>query len=491
MHSNYIQFSTPQFRLLSDKQIEELHLATLQILERTGVAFDCQEAIDLLGNAGADVSNPNRVKIPSYLVEQALRTAPKTITLYTREGEPAMVLNGMTGSHFGGFADCPEYLDPYTQQRRQCYVEDIADTARVVDALPNIEWLYTSGAHSTIPGAIADKVSLLQVILNCSKPVACCIADVSSLREMLKVCSMVAGGEKELQAKPFFIGTSEPVTPLTQGKDAMEKSLLCAEKGIPNVVYGMPMAGATTPATFPGCLAIANAEVLSQLVVVQLKRPGAPVIFGSMPGIMDMKTMIYSYGAPEMCLMIAALTELCHSYKLPMFGTAGCTDADIIGAQAGVEITYQILMSVLSGADFVHDVGLAYHATTISPELMVLADEIIDMVKVMMGGLEINDETLPLDLIERVGPRGDYLSQGHTLKHFRKFWVPKIFDRSMIKKEGVKDCEELLKERTIEILNTHKPKPLPEDLVRELKKVEKTWFDRVGLKHEYPKREQG
>ena len=487
MRSNYIHFSTPQFRLLSDSQIEELHLATLQILERTGVAFDCQEAIDLLGDAGADVSNPDRVKIPSYLVEQALRTAPKTITLYTREGEPAIVLNGMTGSHFGGFADCPNFLDPYTRKRRQCYVKDIADTARVVDALPNIEWHYTGGSHSTIPGAIADKVSLLQVILNCSKPVACCITDVSSLREMLKVCSMVAGGEKELQAKPFFIGTSEPVSPLTQGKDAIEKSLLCAEKGIPNIVYGMPMAGATTPATFPGCLAIANAEVLSQLVVVQLKRPGAPVIFGSMPNIMDMRTTIYPYGAPEMSFLIAALTELCHYYKLPMFGTAGCTDAEVVDAQAGAEVTYQVLMSALSGADLVHDVGLVYHATTISPELIVFVNEIIDMVKVSMQGFEITDETLPLDLIERVGPSGTYISEKHTLKHFRKFWMPTIFDRSMVKDESTKRCADLLNEKTIEILKTHQPKPLSEDVLKELKKIEAGWLKRVGLK-EYPKR---
>jgi len=137
MRANYIHYGSPQFRLLSDKQIEELHFATLQILERTGVAFDtCPEALEILGEAGADVSNPQRVKIPSYLVEQALRTAPKTITLYTREGEPAMVLNGQTGCHFGGTAGGPEVLDPYTGNRRIDYIEDIDDTARVIDALP-------------------------------------------------------------------------------------------------------------------------------------------------------------------------------------------------------------------------------------------------------------------------------------------------------------------------------------------------------------------
>ena len=188
MRYNYFQFNTPQFHILSDKQIEELHLATLQILERAGVAFECQEAIDILGNAGADVSNPNKVKIPSHMVEQALRTAPKMITLYTREGEPAIVLNGMTGAHFGAHTDINDFLDPYTKKRRQCYVEDIADMARLIDALPNIEWCRTSAGHTPLPGAITDKISVLQSILNCSKPIVCVINDVSSLREMIHLC---------------------------------------------------------------------------------------------------------------------------------------------------------------------------------------------------------------------------------------------------------------------------------------------------------------
>jgi len=487
MRSNYIHFGSPQFRILSDKQIEELHFATLQIMERIGILFECQEAIDILGEAGADVSDPGRIKIPSYLVEQALNTAPKMVTFYNREGELAMVLNGQTGSHFGSLPDCPYYLDPYERKRRTCYIADIADTARVIDALPNMEWSYLATGHLTIPGAIADKVSLLQFILNSSKPVIAEINDAASLREMIALCSIVTGGEEALRKKPFFGGSSEPVSPLVEGKDAMEKSLICAEKGIPNVVYSMPMAGATTPASFAGCLVIANAEFLSQLVVLQLKNPGAPVIYGSIPNIMEMRTTIFPYGAPELSLMVAALTELSRYYRLPMFGTAGCIDAEVVDAQAGAEVTYQILMTALSGAELVHDVGLVYHATTISPELIVFVNEIIDMVNVSMGGIEINDETLPLDLIERVGPRGTYISEKHTLKHFRKFWAPTIFDRSVVKDEGTKRCGDLLKEKTIKILETHKPKPLPDDVLKELKKVEEGWLKRVGLK-EYPKR---
>ncbi len=489
MCANYSQHSRPKFRVLSDEQLEDLHLATLQILEKTGIAFDCQKAIDILAEAGADVSDPGRVKIPAKLVEQALKTAPKTITLYSRDGEPAIVLDGHSGPHFGSVTGYPEIIDTYTKKRRLGYVEDVADMARLSDALPNIERVYTGSPYKVLPAAVADEVSLLQTILNTSKPVGCWIMNgASSLKNMLELCSLVAGGEKELREKPFFMGSSQPISPLFQGKDAMEKSLLCAEKGIPNFIYPMPMAGATTPATLPGCVAISNAEVLSQLVVMQMKYPGAPVVIGSFPSIMDMRTTIFSTGAPELSLLLIALTELGHYYGLPVKGEAGLTDAESIDAQAAAEMTCQIIFSALSGADLVHNSGLMYHSTATSADSIVLADEIIGMVKVMMGGMEINSETLPLDLIERLGPKSSYISEDHTYRHFREFWVPTIFDRSFTKTEKAKGCAELLSEKTIKILRTHEPKRLPDDLVKELKKIEKTWFDRAGLEYKYPRR---
>jgi trimethylamine--corrinoid protein Co-methyltransferase len=488
MRSNYVQFNTPQFRILSDRQIEELQLASLQIMERTGVCFESEEALELLGNAGADVTDPNRVKIPSYLVEQAVRTAPKTITIYTRDGEPAMVLNGLT-THFGGHNALAEYLDPYTRQKRPCYVEDIAEMARVIDALPNIEWSYIISSYPTLPGSIADKVAILHSILNTSKPVAYCLVDVDSLREVLEVCAMVAGGEKELQAKPFLIGSAEPVTPLMQGKEIIEKSLLCAEKGIPNFVYSAPLAGTNAPATFAGALALGVAEFLSQLVAIQLKKPGAPVVFGCIPTIMDMKTLLCSYGNPETALLAGAIAEIGHHFGMPVFGRAGAVDADIVDAQASAEATYQIMISALVGADLNHGLGEMDAGRMASPEFAVFGSEVVDMMKVSMGGIEINDETLPLDLIDRIGPRGSYISEKHTLQHFRNFWVPTIFDRSMVKDEKTKRCGDLLNEKTIEIIETHQPKPLPEDMVKELKKVEEGWLKRVGLT-EYPKRPQ-
>jgi trimethylamine--corrinoid protein Co-methyltransferase len=484
-----IQYTSPQFRHLSDQQLTELYYAALQILENTGAGFDkCPEALEILSDIGADTADPQRVKIPHFLVEKALKTAPKKITLYTREGEPAIVLDGTTGSHFGGSVGGPDYLDISTSQRRPCYVEDLDDMARLVDGLSNIEWLMTCSTHPTVPPAIADIICLLHVVLNTSKPVAVVSNSAANLREMLRAGVIIAGDEQALKEKPFIIGSSEPITPLYQEKDAMENSLLCAEKGIPNIVYGMPMAGASTPCTSAAVLSIACAEVLSQLVVLQAKNPGTPVIFGSIPNIMDMKTCIFPYGAPELSFLTAALTELSHYYELPMFGTAGCTDSDSIDAQSAAEVTYQVLMTVLSGADLVHDVGVMDSGRLFSPQLHVFVDEVIEMAGVSMKSIEIDEESLPLELINRIGPRGNYLSEEHTLKHFHSFWSPDIFDRS-IRKEESKRCINRLNNKTKTILEKHHPKLLPADISGELLKLEKSWFKQVGAEYPYPARQ--
>jgi len=476
----------PQFRILTEKKIEDLFGAALQILERTGSAFDCQEAINLLGDAGADISDPNKVKIPSRLVEQAIHIAPGMINIYDRDGAPAFVLDRKSGSHFGVQPDSMNYLDPYTRQRRPFKVQDIIDHIRITDALENIEWFFTCPGYSVVPGALAERISVLQCALNSTKPIVAEILTVDGLHSMIETCEMIAGGEDQLRRKPFFIGTAEPVTPLLQGKEAMEKGLICAEKGLPHVVYGMPMLGATVPATLAGCIAIGVAEVLAELVVLQLKNPGTPVICGSLPSVMDMRTTIFSFGAPEMSLMVGAITEIYHHLGLPVFGTAGCSDAAIVGAQAGIETTYQAMLSSLTGADLVHDVGIIYHDQMVSPELTVLFDEIVEMVKVTTRGIEVNSDTLSMDLIERLGPKGSYIADPHTFKHFKDFWMPTVFDRSYDVSKSLGSCEDQINKKTIAILENHEPKALDPEMVKELKKLEKSWFDKEGVPYVYP-----
>jgi len=189
-----------------------------------------------------------------------------------------------------------------------------------------------------------------------------------------------------------------------------------------------------------------------------------------------------------MGVLIAALTELLHHYRLPVWGTIS-SDAKTVGAQAATEYTYQMLLQAMAGTEFIHDVGYLHHSFMVSPELIVLGNEIIDMVKVLMRGIEVNEETVPLDLIDKVGQGGSYFGEKHTLRHFRSFWPATLFHRRVEIDEQADDCEDLLNQRTREILETYQPKRLPEELVKDLMKIEEGWFKRVGLKHEYPKTE--
>jgi trimethylamine--corrinoid protein Co-methyltransferase len=289
----------------------------------------------------------------------------------------------------------------------------------------------------------------------------------------------IAGSKEKLAESPFIVNYSEPVSPLTHLQDAVDILLLCAEASIPSVYTPMPIGGATAPATFAAILAQNCAEVLSGLTISQLKKKGAPFIFGGVPTIMDMSTSILSYGAPEMSLLSVGLTEMSHFYRLPMFGTAGCTDSKMVDQQAAIESTLSCLLSALSGANLVHDIGLMDNGTVLSLELMVMNNEIIGMIKQIMEGIEVSEESLALELIDKVGPQGHFLSEDHTLKHFKKFWRPKFFDRGPHEEwveKGKPSMGDRLNEEVKRIIQNHVVAPLPDRLIQQLQRMEDAWL---------------
>jgi trimethylamine--corrinoid protein Co-methyltransferase len=287
----------------------------------------------------------------------------------------------------------------------------------------------------------------------------------------------IAGSEEAFLRAPFIIHYSEPVSPLLHYDPAIEKLIYCAEKGIPLVYYPAPMAGGTAPATFAGVIVQGSAESLSGLVLAQLVRPGAPFIYGAFTTIMDMSTTIFSYGAPEMSLMAAAMAQLAQFYGLPFFGTAGCTDAKFPDPQAAAEAAFSCLSSALAGANLVHDSGWLDHGSVASPAYMVLVNEVLYMVRQFLQGLAVNEETLAVDIIDKVGPGGHYLNEEHTLRHFREVWYSELFDRAMLdqwKQKGGKRFEERLREATQKAM-AHTPAPLPAEVLRELDRMATSW----------------
>lgn len=465
----------PSLRTLSDDQLKQIHMATLEVLERTGVQITHPRAKEILAGAGARV-NGDRVRIPSWMVEDALRKAPHRVVLGTRSGQRTVLLEG-DKVWFGPSLDCIDYLDPMTEERRPFTSADCAVTARVADALPNYDWVMTIGMAADVPADIADRVIAKQVLTNCEKPFVFCCKDVNSTRDIYEMAIAIAGSEEAFLKAPFIIHYSEPVSPLLHYDPAIEKLMYCAEKGIPLVYYPAPMAGGTAPATLAAVIVQGSAESLSGLVLAQLVRPGAPFIYGAFTTIMDMSTTIFSYGAPEMSLMAAAMAQLAQYYGLPFFGTAGCTDAKFPDPQAAAEAAFSCLSSALAGANLVHDSGWLDHGSVASPAYMVLVNEVLYMVRQFLKGLVVNEETLAVDIIDKVGPGGHYLNEEHTLRHFREVWYSELFDRAMLdqwRQKGGKRFEERLREATQKAM-AHVPKPLPAEVLRELDRMAAHW----------------
>ena len=474
MHYPDLRFK-PTMKVLNDEQIEQLHLATLEVLERTGIELTHPKARELLLDAGARVDG-NRVRIPSWMVEDAIRKAPSRVVLGKRNGERSVLLEG-DKSWFGPSLDCLDYLDPVTNERRPFASDDCRVTATVADALPNYDWVMTIGLAADAPADTADRVIVKQVMTYCEKPLVFCCKDLNSTKNIYEMAVLIAGGEEAFQHAPTIAHYSEPVSPLVHYDPAIDKLIYCAEKKIPLVYYPAPMAGGTAPATFAGTVVQGSAESLSGLVLAQLVNPGAPFIYGAFTTLMDMSTTIFSYGAAEMSLMVAAMTQMAHHYQIPFFGTAGCSDAKFPDPQAAAEAAFSCFSSALVGANLIHDSGWLDHGSVASPSFMVLVNELLHMVRQYMKGLPINEESLAVDLVDQVGPGGHHLNEDHTLSHFRDVWYSRLFDRTIHAQwldRGGKQFEERLRDMTEETME-HEPAPLPTEVRRELEQMAKHW----------------
>jgi trimethylamine--corrinoid protein Co-methyltransferase len=252
------------------------------------------------------------------------------------------------------------------------------------------------------------------------------------------------------------------------------KLLYCAEHEIPLVYTPYAAMGGTAPLSQAGIIAQLCAESLSGLVVHQLKRRGSPFIFGGMPSVMDMKTTIFSYGAPEFQLGNSLMAEMAHSFELPNFGTAGTSDSQVFDGQAVMEATSSCVLAALSGANLIHDVGLLGNATVVMPDMIVATDEIINMTRHLFPDLLVNEEALAVDVIRDVGPGGEFVTHPSTLSHFRDMWYPDLLYRGGARawrESGQLTFEQKVNERTCELIESHQPEQLPGEIVEQIKDV--------------------
>jgi trimethylamine--corrinoid protein Co-methyltransferase len=309
--------------------------------------------------------------------------------------------------------------------------------------------------------------------------------DEQGLADIIEMAELIAGGPAELALKPFIFAYLEPTSPLQHSEEALRKVLMMADKGLPFVYAPGPIDGASAPMTQAGALAMAAAEVLSGLVIAQNRRKGTPFVFGSGSGPLDMRTMTGTYAAPEFMLHCMGMAELAHYYYgLPCWGFAGCSDSKLPDIQAGIESALWILWMAIAGSNLVHDVGYVESGLTCSYQMIVTGDEVIGFVRRLMRGVDVTAETLALDVVDAVGPGGDFLGTDHTYDHFRGIWSPRVFDRRTYSDwvdAGRPDAAGNAKETARRLIAEHRPEPIPDDMLGALREMLDAIDARAGL----------
>jgi trimethylamine--corrinoid protein Co-methyltransferase len=474
MEFNSESFCVPQYRLLSENHLKRIHSASLEILERTGVNVLDEEGRNLLLEAGALVVNDNIVKIPSYIVEKALRSVAKRIAISNRNGERKLLLEGKN-FYFGTGSDDPYVLDASSGKIRRALKRDTERTTLISDYLPNIDFVMSMANVSDVPPETVYLHQFEAMLLNTQKPIIFTAKSEEDLAEMIDMAAVVSGSLENLQHDPFIIHYAEPISPLTHPDDSIRKLMLCAENRIPLVYVPAISAGGTGPVTMAGSIALANAEILSGLVMHQLKAPGSPFISGGTITIMDMAAANYIHGTPEHYLATNAIAELAQYYGIPVFGSGARSDAKVVDAQAGIEGALSAFNAALCGTSLIHNVGCLSTCTVASDEALVIADEYIGLIKRFFNGLSLNKDSLALDLIDKVGPGKQFLTEDHTLENFRKeFWFPELLEKGNLfewQDKGEPTINIKALEKINRIISNHEPVPLPDAVLKEVSAI--------------------
>lgn len=454
------------FRMLEDEQLKAFHRAALEMLGAVGMRINEAETLRLLDEAGCSLEG-DCARIPGSLVEMSIASAPSRIAIYDRRGRPAMDLGGHR-SYFGTGSDLPYRIDLASGERRRAVLADVEAAARVVQQLPNLDFAMSFALPSDAPSMFSDRYSFRAMVRNTSKPIVFTSWDLAGTMDVVEMAEAIAGGKHDLENAPFIINYVEPTSPLQHSREALEKLTYMARRGLPTLYVPGMVGGGTAPITPAGMVVQGMAESLTGLVITQLVRKGTPFIWGAGGGPMDMKTMVSPFLTPEGITCDIAWAEIAHHlYDLPVWGTTGASDAKAPDMQAAAEATLMLVFSALSGTNLIHDVGYLESGLCGSLEMLVLADEMIGVVRRILAGMSVNSRSMGLEAIKGSSPGGNYLASRHTLENFRDNWYPRWFDHGTFdawERKGALNLRERLRAAAQEMLAADQVEPLPNDL---------------------------
>jgi len=450
-----------QYQPLGERDVVCIHEAALRILEEIGVKIGLEEARNIFRKHGARIDG-EIVRIPPAVVEKALGVAPRRFLMAGREGKHDLI-PGDKRVHMGTGGAALTVLDLETGRARPGTLKDVAGIARLCDALANIHFYLRPCIPQDIPKEALDINQFYAALANTTKHVMAAAQSPANAREVIEMAAMIAGGREALIQRPLIsFVTSWMISPLHFADETTRVLLEVTANRIPVALSAAPMAGSTSPVTLAGTLAQVHAEQLSGICLTQLAHPGAPVLYGAIPSMVDMKWMTYLGGGVEFGLMNAAVSQMAQYIGVPNYNSAGLTDSKIPDIQSGYEKAFSLCLCALAGSNFIHHAaGMLESMKAVAYEQYVIDDEIIGMALRLLKGIRIDEETLGLDAIREAGPAGNYLSSPHTVRFMRQeYFRPSVADRrnrEAWEAAGAPDGRERARRLAERILETHRP----------------------------------
>jgi len=448
-----ISFAT----LLTSEQVERVHQASLEILQSTGLRVRHPKARDYYHKHGCQVDDETQVvKFPPPVVTEFSQAFPSKFTFRGRDPKfdrtipddsPVIV----TAS------SAPDLIDPVTGEARRSTSEDIARIAHLINELPGYDVFSISTLAGDAPPGQFTLSRLYPALKHCLKPIRSTAVNPEDAEKVLRLGSLIAGSDQAYRERPFITHHFCPVvSPLTMDYDSTEMLIFFVERGLPVYPSIVPNGGLTSPMTLAGTLAQGNAEFLAAAVLMQMIRPGTPLIYSTLPTIADLRTGAYASGGIECGMLHMACAQMAHYYNVPCGGYIGLTNAKINDAQSGFETGLSTMGGVLAGADMLNMGGLLDALKAFDFAKAIIDDEIAQMLKRVKRGIEFNEKNLALEVISEIGPGGSFMTHRHTIQNMKTATLlPKIADRNTRvtwKARGTKDAQERALQILAEIL---------------------------------------
>jgi len=416
-----------KLKVISEEDLARVHDASLKILEETGVAFQCEEALEIFKINGAKVKNKT-VYLPQKMVEDALESAPDTFRWYARNEAHSVTLGE-------GYAVEPNvgpvYIQDLDNGRRLGKLEDYANIQKLCQSSDIVNLVGATPIDpSDVEGNKKHLYMLYETIKNTDKPVIGMCANKAHNLESLKFMELALGKEGVLQDKVYMSVSVNPLSPLAYGPAAAETIIEYSKQKQAIMILPCIMAGVTGPISLFGTVVLQNAEILAGIVLTQLINPGNPVVAGPCSSVAYMKKASYITGSPEMMLIdVAGLQMFLDLYKMPTRIMTGMTDSKVVDCQAGYETMQNMMLGILSGAHVIHEcLGVLDSIMTTSYEKFIIDEELLSRVMRISEGLDTSEEAMMLDVIQKIGNSGSYLLHPSTFEGYRDHWLPRVSD---------------------------------------------------------------